>query len=85
MRDKIKNVRKNLRKHLYDLGVDKTFLINMESIKHKNIDKLAKLKLRSTISFSKGIVEGEIGSSQRGGRDTQLVLVFKNPPPMQET
>lgn len=35
---------KNLRKHLYDLGVDKTFLINMESIKHKKVDKLAKLK-----------------------------------------
>lgn len=44
-------------------GVGKTFKINTKSIKHKKIDKLTKLKLRSSIFFSEDIIEGEIDSS----------------------
>lgn len=64
MRDKIKNIlEKNISKHLYDFGVGKTFKINTKSIKHKKIDKLTKLKLRSSIFFSEDIIEGETDSS----------------------
>ena len=78
MRDKIKKIlEKNISKHLYDFGVGKTFKINTKSIKHKKIDKLTKLKLRSSIFFQKTSLR-EKYTAHRGEEATHNIHPIKD-------